>query len=127
MNALSAAKSLIPVGVFGAYCADVGQVEDELRIDAEDALGGLDGLEVRRMFSGWGFYRSGLLFAAAWDGEFRWRTRQGGRWVYQRVDRSLLDRPAELMARAQQVLSALEVDPAAQRFRRRPHTRGWTP
>ena len=43
----------------------VGQAEDEIRIDAEDALGAIDGLEVRRMFSGWGFYQRGLLFAAA--------------------------------------------------------------
>jgi hypothetical protein len=27
----------------------VGQAEDEIRIDAEDALGAIDGLEVRRV------------------------------------------------------------------------------
>jgi TfoX/Sxy family transcriptional regulator of competence genes len=97
----------------------VGRVEDELRIDAEDALGGLEGLEVRRMFSGWGFYCHGLLFAAAWDGEFRWRTRQGGRWVYVAVEASLLDRPAELVSQAREVLSTLEQEPAAE-ARRRP-------
>ena len=97
----------------------MGQIEDELRIDAEDALAGLDGLEVRRMFSGWGFYRRGLLFAACWDGEFRWRTRQDGHWVYEPVDRSLLDHPDELMAGADAVISALEVEPAAARKRRR--------
>jgi len=48
----------------------VGQAEDEIRIDAEDALGAIEGLEVRRMFSGWDFCRRGLLFAAAWEGEF---------------------------------------------------------
>jgi TfoX/Sxy family transcriptional regulator of competence genes len=102
----------------------VGRVEDELRIDAEDALGGLDGLEVRRMFSGWGFYSCGLLFAAAWDGEFRWRTRQGGRWVYVAVERPMLDRPAELVSRAREVLSTLAREPAAEAARRRPRTRG---
>ena len=43
----------------------MGQAEDEIRIDAEDALGAIDGLEVRRVFSGWDFYEHGLLF---WDG-----------------------------------------------------------
>jgi len=96
----------------------MGQIEDELRIDAEDALGGLEGLEVRRMFSGWGFYRRGLLFAACWDDEFRWRTRQDDHWVYEPVDRSLLDKPDELMAGANAVISALEVEPATARKRR---------
>ncbi len=98
----------------------MGQIEDELRIDAEDALAGLDGLDVRRMFSGWGFYRHGMLFAACWDGEFRWRTRQGGHWIYQPVDQSLLHRPDELMARAHEVIAALEAEPETTRKRRRP-------
>jgi TfoX/Sxy family transcriptional regulator of competence genes len=68
----------------------VGPAEDEIRIDAQDALGAIEGLEVRRVFSGWGFYRRGLLFAAAWEGEFRFRTRQGHRWVYEAADRELL-------------------------------------
>jgi hypothetical protein len=68
----------------------VGQVEDEIRIDAEDALAAIEGLEVRRVFSGWGFYRHGLLFAAAWEGEFRFRTRQGRHWIYEIVDRGML-------------------------------------
>jgi hypothetical protein len=93
----------------------VGKIEDDLRIDAADALGALDGLEVRRMFSGWGFYRRGLLFAAAWDGEFRFRTRQGRRWIYQAVDREMLDRPDELVSAASGVLAALENEPAARR------------
>lgn len=38
----------------------MGRAEDEIRIDAEDALGATEGLEVRRVFSGWGFYRRGL-------------------------------------------------------------------
>jgi hypothetical protein len=93
----------------------VGKIEDDLRIDAADALGALDGLEVRRMFSGWGFYRRGLLFAAAWDGEFRFRTRQGRRWIYQAVDRRMLDRPDELVSAARGVLAVLENEPAARR------------
>jgi hypothetical protein len=93
----------------------VGQAEDEIRIDAEDALAAIDGLEVRRMFSGWGFYRHGLLFAAAWDGELRFRTRQGGRWIYEAVDRELLDRPDELVIAAHENLSRLEREPAARK------------
>jgi hypothetical protein len=93
----------------------VGQAEDEIRIDAEDALAAIDGLEVRRMFSGWGFYRHGLLFAAAWDGELRFRTRQSGRWSYEAVDRELLDRPDELVIAAHENLSRLEREPAARK------------
>jgi hypothetical protein len=93
----------------------VGLVEDEIRVDAEDALGALGGLEVRRVFSGWGFYRRGLLFAAAWDGEFRFRTRQDGRWVYEAVDRELLGRPDELVRAARGILARLEAEPAAAR------------
>jgi TfoX/Sxy family transcriptional regulator of competence genes len=91
----------------------VGPIEDEIRIDAQDALGGIDRLEVRRMFSGWGFYSAGLLFAAAWEGEFRFRTRQGGRWIYQAVDAAMLDRPAELVSAAKAVIAALAAEPAA--------------
>jgi hypothetical protein len=97
----------------------VGQAEDEIRIDAEDALGALEALEVRRMFSGWGFYQRGLLFGAAWEGEFRFRTRQDGHWVYEAVDRALLDRPEELVSAARGVLASLAAEPAA-----RPRKRG---
>jgi len=91
----------------------VGRAEDEIRVDAEDALGAIEGLEVRRVFSGWGFYRRGLLFAAAWEGEFRFRTRQGRHWIYQVVDRELLDRPDELVSVARGILARLEAEPAA--------------
>lgn len=101
------------------YSAAVGQAEDEIRIDAEDALGAIDGLEVRRMFSGWGFYRRGLLFAAAWEGEFRFRTRQDEHWVYEAVDRQLLACPAELVRAARSILARLEAEPAAARPRKR--------
>ena len=97
----------------------MGQVEDEIRIDAEDALGAIEGLEVRRVFSGWGFYQRGLLFAAAWEGEFRFRTRQGGHWVYEAVDRELLGRPDELVGAARGILARLEAEPAAARSSKR--------
>jgi hypothetical protein len=85
----------------------MGEAENEIRIDAEDALGAIEGLEVRRMFSGWGFYQRGLLFAAAWDGEFRWRTRQDRHWVYEAVDRELLDRPDDLVIAASKIIARL--------------------
>jgi hypothetical protein len=69
----------------------VGQAEDEIRIDAADALGAIDGLEVRRVFSGWGFYRHGLLFAA------------------------MLGRPDELVEAARKVLETLQREPAARK------------
>jgi TfoX/Sxy family transcriptional regulator of competence genes len=97
----------------------VGAAEDEIRIDAEDALGAIEGLEVRRVFSGWGFYQRGLLFAAAWEGEFRFRTRQDRRWVYEAVDRELLGRPDELVSAAREVLARLEAEPAAARAGKR--------
>ena len=93
----------------------MGRAEDEIRIDAEDALGAIEGLEVRRVFSGWGFYRRGLLFGAAWEGEFRFRTRQGRHWVYEVVDREVLARPDELVRAARRVLARLEAEPAAAR------------
>jgi hypothetical protein len=95
----------------------VGQAEDEIRIDAEDALAAIDGLEVRRVFSGWGFYRHGLLFAAAWEGELRFRTRQGRRWIYEIVDREMLGRPDELVIAARKILERLEREPAARKPR----------
>lgn len=97
----------------------MGQAEDEIRIDAEDALGAIDGLEVRRLFSGWGFYRRGLLFGAAWEGEFRFRTRQAGRWIYEAVGREMLSRPESLVAAARKVLADLEAEPAARTRKRR--------
>ncbi len=95
----------------------MGQIEDEIRIDAEDALSAIDGLEVRRVFSGWGFYRRGLLFAAAWEGELRFRTRQGRHWIYEIVDREMLGRPDELVIAALKILERLEREPAARKSR----------
>lgn len=97
----------------------VGRAEDEIRIDAEEALGAIEGLEVRRVFSGWGFYRRGLLFAAAWEGEFRFRTHQGPDWIYEVVDRELLGRPDELVSVARRILARLEAEPAAARTGKR--------
>lgn len=102
----------------------MGQAEDEIRIDAEDAFAAIDGLEVRRVFSGWGFYRHGLLFAAAWDGELRFRTRQGRRWIYEIIDREMLGRPDEMVIAARKILERLEREPAARKPRSRAARRG---
>ena len=101
----------------------MGHAEDEIRIDAQDALGAIEGMEVRRVFSGWGFYHYGLLFAAAWDGEFRFRTRQNGRWIYETVDRTLLDQPEKLTAAARAVLARLAAEPGAAPGKGRPRRR----
>lgn len=87
-------------------------------MEAEDALGAMDGLDIRRTFSGWGFYSHGLLFAAAWKGEFRFRTRQEGHWIYESVDRALLGRPDELVRSARTVIATLAAEPAARPRRR---------
>jgi TfoX/Sxy family transcriptional regulator of competence genes len=100
----------------------VGAIEDELREQAEDALAELAGLDVRRMFSGWGFYCRGLLFAAAWDGEFRLRARERGRWIYTAVDRDLLSDPDQLLRAAGDNIAKLELEPEA-RPRKKPPRR----
>ncbi len=86
----------------------MGTTEDEIRDRAADALAEMADLDVRRMFSGWGFYCHGLLFAAAWDGEFRFRSRQDRRWVYDAVDPDLLEHPDLLVSAARDVIAKLE-------------------
>lgn len=108
----------------GCNLRSVGLAEDEIRIDAEDALGAIEGLEVRRVFSGWGFYRRGLLFAAAWEGEFRFRTSQDHHWIYEVVDRELLGRPDEIVSVARGILARLEAEPAVARTGKRVPRRG---
>lgn len=105
------------------YVSRVGAVEDEIRLKAEDALAELPGLDVRRMFTGWGFYRNGLLFAAAWEGEFRFRTRQDDHWIYEPVDRRLLRDAAALVLAALMTISTLEREPLAPSRRRQSSTR----
>jgi hypothetical protein len=97
----------------------VGSAEDEIRDLAGEVLAEMDGLDVRRMFSGWGFYCHGLLFAAAWDGEFRFRSRQEGRWIYQTVDPAMLSNPDLLLSSAREVLARLDVEPLARPRKRR--------
>jgi TfoX N-terminal domain len=97
----------------------MGQLEDQIRLDAEYALAGLEDVDVRRMFSGWGFYYRDLLFAAAWEGRFRFRHRRDGHWVYEAVEPALLQDEEELIAAARRVIRELESEPAARRGRPR--------
>ena len=60
---------------------------------------------------------AGVLFAAAWQGEFRFRTRQDGHWVYEAVDRQLLNHPDEIVSAAREVLAKLRAEPAAAKAR----------
>lgn len=68
----------------------MGRTEAAIRDRAADALPEFEHLEVRRMFSGFGFYINGLLVAAAWDGAFRLRHHDHGAWVYKAVDESAI-------------------------------------
>jgi hypothetical protein len=87
----------------------VGAVERVLRDRAADALGEINGLDVRPMFSGYGFYADGRLVAAAWDGRFRLRLRQSGRWVYHPVADELLDQPPTLIRMIRERAGSLSV------------------
>ncbi len=49
------------------------------------------------MFSGFGFYLGEVLVAAAWNGAFRLRYREAGRWVYEPVDPEAVDDPQALV------------------------------
>ncbi len=75
----------------------VGDVEREIRDRVADSLAEISDLDVRRMFSGFGFYVAGILVAAAWDEAFRLRYREDGRWVYKPVDEALVDDPSRIV------------------------------
>lgn len=102
--------------------------EDEIRDEMRDALSWLDGLDVRRVFSGWGFYRKGLLFAAAWDGKFRLRARREGHWAYDSVANGTLNDPDKLRDAILETLAALEREPASRPAARSVRPQGrWQP
>lgn len=71
----------------------MGAAERCLRDRVADTLMEIEHLDVRPMFSGFGFYVDGLLVAATWDGAFRLRYRTRGHWIYEPVDEALLDNP----------------------------------
>jgi TfoX/Sxy family transcriptional regulator of competence genes len=85
----------------------MGDVEDAIRTGAQHALSELHGIDVQRMSGGWGFYHRGLLFAAAWDGAFRFRHRRHGQWVYDPVTPALLDDHGALVAETYATLAVL--------------------
>jgi TfoX/Sxy family transcriptional regulator of competence genes len=96
----------------------VGAVERELRDRAADALVEVEHLEVRALFSGFGFYVDGTLTAAAWDGRFRLRYHEGGRWRYHAVADDLLDDPAVLVPLIRDRAAELSKDSEARPRRR---------
>ena len=65
------------------------------------------------MFSGFGFYIDGLLVAAAWDGAFRLRYREGGRWNCRPVEPATLDDPMVLVALVRERAEHLAREPGA--------------
>ncbi|MGH3498764.1 MAG: hypothetical protein ACRDP1_14980 [Nocardioidaceae bacterium] len=75
----------------------MGAIERDLSGRAAESLVEIADLEVRPMFSGFGFYVGDLLTAAAWDGAFRLRHREDGRWIYRPVANSALDDPSLLV------------------------------
>ncbi len=91
----------------------VGVSEAAIRDRAADSLAEIEHLDVRRMFSGFGFYIDGLLVAAAWDGAFRLRHHKNSAWVYEAVDDSVIDDPATLVSLVLERAQALSHDPAA--------------
>lgn len=91
----------------------MGASERAVRDRVSDTLAEVGRLDVRPMFSGFGFYVDGLLVAAAWDGAFRLRHREHGRWIYKAVHDGLLDDPESLVPLVMDRLSALSELPEA--------------
>ena len=91
----------------------VGVVERKIRDRAAETLAEIAHLDVRPMFSGFGFYLDGILVAAAWEGAFRLRYREGGRWIYRAVDESAIDGPEMLVPLVRQRAQALGAEPDA--------------
>ncbi len=95
----------------------MGIVEREIRDRATDSLAEMTKLDVRPMFSGFGFYDDGLLVAAAWDGAFQLRYREGDRWKYRPVDPAAIDDPVALVELVRERSVQLAREPAARRRR----------
>jgi hypothetical protein len=99
----------------------VGAVERAIRDRVADTLAEVEHLDIRPVFSGFGFYVDGLLVAAAWDEAFRLRHRVHGRWIYEPVDDALLEDPHLLVPMVLRRVAALSELPEA---RPRPARRG---
>jgi hypothetical protein len=95
----------------------MGEVERLVGDRAADALGEIERLDVRPMFSGFGFYIDGLLVAAAWEGAFRLRHREDGHWKYKAVDDAIVDEPSALVPLVLARAEALSREPLARRRR----------
>lgn len=95
----------------------MGVAERQIRDRAADSLAEMADLDVRPMFGGFGFYTGGLLVAAAWDGAFRLRYREGGRWNYRPVEPAALDDPRVLGALVRERSEQLAREPGARRRR----------
>jgi hypothetical protein len=91
-----------------------------MRDRAADSLAEIEHLDVRPMFSGFGFYVDGLLVAAAWEEAFRLRHRRDGHWVYEAVADEVVDDPEVLVPLVRQRIAMLSQLPEA---RRRPNRR----
>jgi hypothetical protein len=91
----------------------VGTVERAIRDRVADTLAEIEHLDIRPMFSGFGFYVDGLLVAAAWEKAFRLRHRVHGRWIYEPVDEVLLDDPHLLVPMVLRRVAALSELPEA--------------
>lgn len=95
----------------------MGVVERAIRDRAAETLVEIPDLEVRSMFSGFGFYIDGLLVAAAWDGAFRLRYREGGHWRYKAVDDTAVDDSRVLVPLVRERAEQLSGEPDASRRR----------
>lgn len=95
----------------------MGLVERGIRDRAAESLVEIPDLDVRAMFSGFGFYVDGLLVAAAWDGAFRLRYREDGHWRYKAVDDAAVDDPRVLVPLVLARAAGLIGDPDVQRRR----------
>jgi hypothetical protein len=95
----------------------VGHVERAIRDRAAEALIEIADLQVRAMFSGFGFYVDGLLVAAAWHGDFCLRYREDGHWRYKAVDDAIVDDPHVLVPLVRERTAQLAREPEARRRR----------
>ncbi|HLH99255.1 MAG TPA: hypothetical protein VKV06_00610 [Acidimicrobiales bacterium] len=91
----------------------MGSVERAIADRAAESLAELAHLEVRPLFSGFGFHVDGVLVAAAWEGAFRLRHHEGSRWIYHEVDDALVDDPDRLVPLVRQRAAVLAQDPDA--------------
>lgn len=91
----------------------MGAAEREVRDRAADTLEEIEHLQIRPMFSGFGFYIDGILVAAAWEGRFQLRHHVESRWIYEPVPDLVIDDPAFLVPLVRERAADLAGDPMA--------------